>query len=93
VVGGGRATGLVVSQNNFVGQTSYALRFNPNFSNGTTPYTTVITPGTLDGTCNWYGDAAGPGGTNGVVQGPAENAQWVTTPWLTSAGGDCDGGI
>jgi PKD repeat protein len=93
VVGGGRATGLVVTGNSFEDQLSYAIRFNPNFSDGTNPYATVITPGTLDATCNWYGDPSGPGGTNGVVQGPPDNAQWVTTPWLTSPGGACDGGV
>lgn len=87
VVGGGVADGLAINDNTFVGQTSYAIRFNPNF--GT--YTPAVTAGPLDATCNFYDDAAGPGGTNGIVQGPPSNAQIEFTPWLTSATGPCDG--
>jgi PKD repeat protein len=92
ITGGGRVYGLEVTGNSFTGSTSYAVRFNPDF----TGYTDVVTQGTLDVTCNWYGDAAGPSDPaspgDRVLQGPPGNAQMVYTPWLTSEGGACDGG-
>ncbi len=89
VAGGGEANGTEIHGNTFIGQTAYAVRFNPNYG----IYTTVVTDDPIDATCNWYGDAAGPGGTNGIVQGPPTNAQITATPWLTAAGGACDGGL
>ncbi|HTO00808.1 MAG TPA: PKD domain-containing protein [Microthrixaceae bacterium] len=93
VVGGGQASGLKVNGNSFTGQASYALKFNPNYG----AYTPAITTGDLDATCNWFGNAAGPGDPllpgDRIVQGPLTNAQFVSTPWLTSQGGTCDGGI
>jgi PKD repeat protein len=92
-VGGGRVEGLVVTGNSFTGSVDYAIRFNPDWG----PFVEVITTGPLDVTCNWYGDAAGPSDPSmpgdRVVQGPAENAQLTFTPWLTSEGGACDGGL
>jgi len=90
VIGGGTANGLQVTGNTFTGaSSSYAVRFNPNY--GT--YVDVTTVGPLDATCNFYGSAAGPVGNQGIVQGPVTNAQINATPWLTSAGGACDGGV
>jgi PKD repeat protein len=93
IAGGGRAEDTLISGNSFVGQTSYAVRFNPNF--GT--YTVPVTAGPIDATCNWFGTADGPTdpGANGdrILQGPIDNAQIVATPWLTSEGGACDGGL
>ncbi|MCB9387232.1 MAG: PKD domain-containing protein [Microthrixaceae bacterium] len=86
-VGGGVVDGLQINNNAFVGSGNYAIRFNPNF--GT--YTPAVSTGPLDATCNWFDDAAGPGGTNDILQGPITNAQVNATPWLTSVGGACDG--
>ncbi len=93
IVGGGRANGLEVTGNSFTGSTSAAVRFNPDY----TGFTDVVTVGPLDVTCNWYGGAAGPSDPanpgDRVQQGPAGNAQMSFTPWLTSEGGACDGGL
>jgi PKD repeat protein len=93
VVGGGKANDTAINDNSFVGQTSYAVRFNPNF--GT--YTTVVTDDPIDATCNWFGAASGPSDPSvagdRILQGPIDNAQIVATPWLSSEGGACDGGI
>ncbi|MEZ5270091.1 MAG: DUF1565 domain-containing protein [Microthrixaceae bacterium] len=86
-VGGGVVDGLQINNNALVGSGNYAIRFNPNF--GT--YTPAVSTGPLDATCNWFDDAAGPGGTNDILQGPITNAQVNATPWLTSVGGACDG--
>ncbi len=85
--GGGTVDGLMINGNSFIGQTAYAIKFNPNFGS----YTPAVSTGPLDATCNWYDSAAGPGGTNDIVQGPLTNAQINATPWLTSATGPCDG--
>jgi PKD repeat protein len=93
VVGGGKANGALVNGNSFVGQSSYAVRFNPAY--GT--YTTVVTDGPIDATCNWYGTPAGPTDPNlpgdRIVQGPVDNAQIESTPWLSAEAGACDGGL
>jgi parallel beta-helix repeat protein len=50
--------------------------------------------GTAIATCNWWGNASGPttalnpGGSGTTAAGPVTFA-----PWLTAAGGDCDGAI
>jgi hypothetical protein len=89
IAGGGRANGFQAHGNTFTGQASYAIRFNPNFGS----YTVPITAGPLDVTCNYYGTPAGPSGNDGLSQGPVGNAQLNGTPWRSSAGGACDGGI
>lgn len=88
VVGGGRVEGLRIVDNSFLGQSAYAIRFNPDFG----AFTTVITDEAIDATCNFFGSAGGPGGGNDVLQGPAGNAAIVFAPWRTAAGGPCDGG-
>jgi hypothetical protein len=67
---------------------------NNSFENvafGITLHVTLVgSPGEVDGTCNWWGSADGPGpvGTgSGVGVGP----QVDYTPWQTSPGGACVG--
>lgn len=69
-------------QNNFVGNIAAGLRHDGL--------------GTFNATCNWWNSASGPtnagnpGGTGDVVDGTGP----VTfTPWLTSSGGACTGGL
>ena len=102
--GAGRLNGLTISGNDLSGNTNYAIRhaaYNWGFFTATAPLST----GPLDATCNWYGRAEGPDvvsaayppgtvptGTFHVINTDAPHAQLTTAPWLTSAGGDCDGG-
>ncbi len=104
VVGGGRLNGLTITGNDLSGNTNYAIRhaaYNWGFFTATAP----ISAGPFDASCNWYGTATGPEvisaayppgtvptGTFKVINTDAPHAQLTTTPWLTSAGGACDGG-
>jgi PKD repeat protein len=105
VVGGGKLDGLTITGNDLSGNTAYAIRhaaYNWGYWNAAAP---ALSNGPLDASCNWYGTAAGPtvvslGYPNSgvanvpeqVVNSDAPHAQLTTAPWLTSAGGACDGG-
>ena len=101
VVGGGKLDGLSVNGNTFSGNTSYAIRHNPNWVLSWDPgsvFVPVYSTGPLDASCNFYGNASGPtnaanpSGTGEAVSFPGPpHAELVFTPWLTSAGGACDG--
>ncbi|MEZ4597320.1 MAG: choice-of-anchor D domain-containing protein [Chloroflexota bacterium] len=59
---------------------------------GVALHPSLVIPGSIDASCNWWGDASGPGpvaaGTGSPV-GPSVDA----SPWLTTSDldGDCDG--
>jgi hypothetical protein len=59
--------------------------------NGTGVATTVQQ---VDATCNWWGDASGPGG-DGPGTGDGVSGNVVFEPWLTAPapGGPCNGGL
>ena len=100
VVGGGKLNGLTITQNNFVGNTSYAIRdasYNWGAWNAAHP---TFTDGTIDATCNWWNAPTGPSNVDfhsypdPVVpvadqlitsNGPGTQASWDYTPWLSSA--------
>jgi hypothetical protein len=107
VVGGGKLDGLTVTGNNFVGNTSYAIRdasYNWGFWNPTAP---TQTAGPIDATCNWWNDEHGPttqwisyGATVDPIpdqlitsNGPEAQAEWNAIPWLVdpAPGGSCTG--
>lgn len=67
-----------VHNNNFDG-VAYGIAVNP-----------ALTGGSVDGACNWWGSASGPGPV-GPGTGAGVTVNVVYTPWLTSFGGSCVG--
>lgn len=74
---GSDLSGTLVSQNVIVGNSSGITNTNTS---------------ELEATCNWWGDADGPGG-EGPGTGDSVTTKVVFEPWQTSAGGTCDGFI
>jgi hypothetical protein len=105
VTGAGRINDMVITGNNFVGNTSYAVRhaaFNWGFFTAVAP----TSAGPINVTCNYFGTAAGPAyaeysyppGTvaanpDGVIGTAAPETSLDYSPWRTAAApaGACDG--
>lgn len=106
VVGAGRINGMVISDNNFSGNSSHAIRhaaFNWGFFTAAAPLSSGI-----DATCNHYGSEDAPAyaeysyppGTiapnpDGIIGTAAPEAPIDFTPWRTAPApaGACDGGL
>ncbi|MFL6208878.1 MAG: thrombospondin type 3 repeat-containing protein [Pyrinomonadaceae bacterium] len=73
---------------------STAQVHNNNFNDGSAVFGIAVHPalsgGSVDGTCNWWGSASGPGPV-GPGTGAMVSPNVTFTPWLTSAGGACVG--
>ena len=103
VTGGGRVNGLVVTGNDFVGNTTYAVRhaaYNWGFFTATAP----VTAGPVDLSCNYWSSTTGPGvaaysyppGTvtpipDGLIHTASPEVQPAPTTWRTAVDGPCDG--
>ena len=106
VVGAGKLEGMSITGNDFVGNTTAAIRigtYNWGYWNAAHP---TLTTGPIDASCNWWNSAAGPttvtvnyGDTltpaadQLVDSGTPSPLAATATPWLTAPapGGACDG--
>ena len=99
VTGAGRIDGLVVSGNNFLGNTTAGL-YSSTSNWATQTANAPVSTGPISVTCNYWNSASGPtiatnpGGAGDAITilGPNQPA-FTFSPWRTAAapGGACDG--